>query len=181
MSRIANNPVAVPNGVEVFLDGQALRIKGAKGELTAQVHNLVSIDADEGFLSFKASEESKNARALAGTFRSLVNNMVQGVTEGFQKELEIRGVGYQANMDGNYLVLQLGYSHDIFFEPPSGIEIKTNKTEVIVSGINKQLVGEVSAKIRSFRKPEPYKGKGIRYKDEYVRSKQGKTVGGATG
>ena len=135
----------------------------------------------EALLSVKRPSDSRTHKSLHGTTRQLIANAISGVSEGFQKELEIRGVGYQANMDGNYLVLQLGYSHDIFFEPPSGIEIKTNKTEVIVSGINKQLVGEVSAKIRSFRKPEPYKGKGIRYKDEYVRSKQGKTVGGATG
>ena len=122
MSRIANNPVAIPNGVEVFLDGQALRIKGAKGELTMQVHNLVSIDADEGFLSFKANEESKNARALAGTFRSLVNNMVHGVSEGFQKELELQGVGYRAQAQGKKLNLSLGFSHPVEYQAPEGID-----------------------------------------------------------
>ena len=117
MSRIANNPVAIPNGVEVLLEGQALRIKGAKGELTAQVHNLVCIGADEGFLSFKANEESKNARALAGTFRSLVNNMVQGVSEGFQKELELQGVGYRAQAQGKKLNLSLGFSCLLYTSP----------------------------------------------------------------
>jgi large subunit ribosomal protein L6 len=121
--------------------------------------------------------DSRSHRSLHGTTRQLIANGIQGVSEGFSKELEIRGVGYQANMQGKFLVMQLGYSHDIYFEPPGEIDIKTNRTEITVSGINKQLVGEVSAKIRSFRKPEPYKGKGIRYKNEFVRSKQGKTVG----
>ena len=175
MSRIANNPVAIPNGVEVFLDGQALRIKGAKGELTAQVHNLVSIDADEGFLSFKASEESKNARALAGTFRSLVNNMVQGVTEGFQKELELQGVGYRAQAQGKKLNLSLGFSHPVEYQAPEGIEIETpSQTQVIVKGIDKQLVGQTAAEIRAYRPPEPYKGKGVRYQNEFVKRKEAK-------
>ena len=175
MSRIANNPVAIPNGVEVFLDGQALRIKGAKGELTAQVHNLVSIDADEGFLSFKASEESKNARALAGTFRSLVNNMVQGVTEGFQKELELQGVGYRAQAQGKKLNLSLGFSHPVEYEAPEGVEIETpSQTQVIVKGIDKQLVGQTAAEIRAYRPPEPYKGKGVRYLNEFVKRKEAK-------
>ena len=175
MSRIANNPVAIPNGVEVFLDGQALRIKGAKGELTAQVHNLVSIDADEGFLSFKASEESKNARALAGTFRSLVNNMVQGVTEGFQKELELQGVGYRAQAQGKKLNLSLGFSHPVEYEAPEGVEIETpSQTQVIVKGIDKQLVGQTAAEIRAYRPPEPYKGKGVRYQNEFVKRKEAK-------
>ena len=175
MSRIANNPVAIPNGVEVFLDGQALRIKGAKGELTAQVHNLVSIDADEGFLSFKASEESKNARALAGTFRSLVNNMVQGVSEGFQKELELQGVGYRAQAQGKKLNLSLGFSHPVEYQAPEGIEIETpSQTQVIVKGIDKQLVGQTAAEIRAYRPPEPYKGKGVRYLNEFVKRKEAK-------
>ena len=175
MSRIANNPVAIPNGVEVFLDGQALRIKGAKGELTAQVHNLVIIDADEGFLSFKASEESKNARALAGTFRSLVNNMVQGVTEGFQKELELQGVGYRAQAQGKKLNLSLGFSHPVEYEVPEGVEIETpSQTQVIVKGIDKQLVGQTAAEIRAYRPPEPYKGKGVRYQNEFVKRKEAK-------
>ena len=175
MSRIANNPVAIPNGVEVFLEGQALRIKGAKGELTAQVHNLVSIDADEGFLSFKASEESKNARALAGTFRSLVNNMVQGVSEGFQKELELQGVGYRAQAQGKKLNLSLGFSHPVEYQAPEGIEIETpSQTQVIVKGIDKQLVGQTAAEIRAYRPPEPYKGKGVRYLNEFVKRKEAK-------
>ena len=175
MSRIANNPVVIPNGVEVFLDGQALRIKGAKGELAAQVHNLVSINADEGFLSFVASEESKQSRALAGTFRSLVNNMVQGVTEGFQKELELQGVGYRAQAQGKKLNLSLGFSHPVEYQAPEGIEIETpSQTQVIVKGIDKQLVGQTAAEIRAYRPPEPYKGKGVRYLNEFVKRKEAK-------
>ena len=119
---------------------------------------------------------------MSGTIRALVNTMIIGVSDGFEKELEIQGVGYQANMQSKRLVLALGFSHEIHFDPPEGISIETNnRTEIKVSGIDKQLVGEVSAKIRSFKKPEPFKGKGIRYKGEYVRSKQGKTVGGGEG
>ena len=181
MSRIGNKNIEIPEKVTVEISSEIAMVKGPKGSLEIPFNSELSVSVDGNLLSVKRSSDSRTHKSLHGTTRQLIANAISGVSEGFQKELEIRGVGYQANMDGNYLVLQLGYSHDIFFEPPSGIEIKTNKTEVIVSGINKQLVGEVSAKIRSFRKPEPYKGKGIRYKDEYVRSKQGKTVGGATG
>jgi large subunit ribosomal protein L6 len=181
MSRIGNKNIEIPEKVTVEISSEIAMVKGPKGSLEIPFNSELSISVDGSLLSVKRPSDSRTHKSLHGTTRQLIANAISGVSEGFQKELEIRGVGYQANMDGNYLVLQLGYSHDIFFEPPSGIEIKTNKTEVIVSGINKQLVGEVSAKIRSFRKPEPYKGKGIRYKDEYVRSKQGKTVGGATG
>ena len=181
MSRIGNKIIEIPEKVTVEISSEVAMIKGPKGSLEIPFNSELSVSVDENLLSVSRPSDSRTHKSLHGTTRQLIANAISGVSEGFQKELEIRGVGYQANMDGKYLVLQLGYSHDIFFEPPSGIEIKTNKTEVIVSGINKQLVGEVSAKIRSFRKPEPYKGKGIRYKDEYVRSKQGKTVGGATG
>ena len=181
MSRIGNKNIEIPEKVTVEISSEIAMVKGPKGSLEIPFNSELSVSVDGNLLSVKRSSDSRTHKSLHGTTRQLIANAISGVSEGFQKELEIRGVGYQANMDGKYLVLQLGYSHDIFFEPPSGIEIKTNKTEVIVSGINKQLVGEVSAKIRSFRKPEPYKGKGIRYKDEYVRSKQGKTVGGATG
>ena len=181
MSRIGNKNIEIPEKVTVEISSDIAMVKGPKGSLEIPFNSELRVKVDESLLSVKRPSDSRTHKSLHGTTRQLIANAISGVSEGFQKELEIRGVGYQANMDGKYLVLQLGYSHDIFFEPPSGIEIKTNKTEVIVSGINKQLVGEVSAKIRSFRKPEPYKGKGIRYKNEYVRSKQGKTVGGATG
>ena len=175
MSRIANNPVIVPNGVEVILNGQSLKIKGSKGELTEQVHDLVSINVDEGLLSFRANEESKNAKALAGTFRSLVNNMVQGVTEGFKKELELQGVGYRAQLQGKKLNLSLGFSHPVEYQAPEGIEIETpSQTQVIVKGIDKQLVGQTAAEIRAYRPPEPYKGKGVRYQNEFVKRKEAK-------
>ena len=175
MSRIANNPVIVPNGVEVILNGQSLKIKGSKGELTEQVHDLVSVNVDEGLLSFKANEESKNAKALAGTFRSLVSNMVQGVTEGFKKELELQGVGYRAQLQGKKLNLSLGFSHPVEYQAPEGIEIETpSQTQVIVKGIDKQLVGQTAAEIRAYRPPEPYKGKGVRYQNEFVKRKEAK-------
>ncbi|MBC08709.1 MAG: 50S ribosomal protein L6 [Gammaproteobacteria bacterium] len=175
MSRIANNPVIVPNGVEVIVNGQSLKIKGSKGELTEQVHDLVSVNVDEGLLSFKANEESKNAKALAGTFRSLVSNMVQGVTEGFKKELELQGVGYRAQLQGKKLNLSLGFSHPVEYEAPEGIEIETpSQTQVIVKGIDKQLVGQTAAEIRAYRPPEPYKGKGVRYQNEFVKRKEAK-------
>ena len=181
MSRIGNKNIEIPEKVTVEVSSGLAKIKGPKGSLEIPVNSELSVNVNNNLVTVERPSDSRTHKSLHGTIRQLIANAVNGVSEGFQKELEIRGVGYQANMDGKYLVLQLGYSHDIYFEPPSGIEIKTGKTEIVVSGINKQLVGEVSAKIRSFRKPEPYKGKGIRYKDEYVRSKQGKTVGGATG
>ena len=181
MSRIGNKNIEIPEKVTVELSSGFAKVKGPKGNIDIPVNSEMTININDNFVSVNRPSDSRTHKSIHGTTRQLIANAVNGVSEGFQKELEIRGVGYQANMDGKYLVLQLGFSHDIYFEPPDGIEIKTNKTEIVVSGINKQLVGEVSAKIRSFRKPEPYKGKGIRYKDEYVRSKQGKTVGGATG
>ena len=175
MSRIANNPVVLPKGVEVELDDQVITVKGAKGELRTQLHKLVSVEAGDERLLFKANQETKTATAMAGTFRSLVSNMVQGVTSGFQKELELQGVGYRAQMQGKRLNLSLGFSHPVVYEAPEGIEIETpSQTQVLVKGIDKQLVGQVSADIRSFRPPEPYKGKGVRYVDEYVKRKEAK-------
>jgi large subunit ribosomal protein L6 len=159
------------------LSGKIVGIKGPKGSLNVPVHAEMLLKQENDSIVVDRPSDSRSHRSLHGTTRQLIANGIQGVSEGFSKELEIRGVGYQANMQGKFLVMQLGYSHDIYFEPPGEIDIKTNRTEITVSGINKQLVGEVSAKIRSFRKPEPYKGKGIRYKNEFVRSKQGKTVG----
>ena len=178
MSRIGNKIIEIPESVTLNISAGMIDIKGPKGTMAIPVHSDMQVKQDNGSIIVERSSDSRTHRSLHGTTRQLLANGVQGVSEGFNKELEIRGVGYQANMQGKYLVLQLGFSHDIYFEPPEGIEIKANRTEISVSGINKQLVGEVAAKIRSFRKPEPYKGKGVRYKDEYVRSKQGKTVGG---
>ncbi|MBT3796639.1 MAG: 50S ribosomal protein L6 [Candidatus Marinimicrobia bacterium] len=179
MSRIGNKIINIPDGVTLNIKNSIIDIKGPKGSLLVPFHHEMEVKDDNGSIIVSRPSDSRKHRSLHGTVRQLIFNGVQGVSEGFSKELELRGVGYQANMQGKYLVLQLGFSHDIYFEPPDGVEIKTNRTEIIVSGINKQLVGEVSAKIRSFRKPEPYKGKGVRYKNEFVRSKQGKTVGGA--
>ena len=178
MSRIGNKIIELPEGVSLNINNSTIDIKGPKGSLVVPFHSEMKVKDDNGSITVIRPSDSRQHRSLHGTVRQLIFNGVQGVSEGFLKELELVGVGYQANMQGKYLVLQLGFSHDIYFEPPEGIDIKTNRTEVTVSGINKQLVGEVAAKIRSFRKPEPYKGKGVRYKGEYVRSKQGKTVGG---
>ena len=181
MSRIGKMEIKIPEAVNISLGSGVVDIKGPKGNISVPFHQDLKVTETDGVLLVERPSDSRSHRSLHGTTRQLIFNGVYGVSEGFKKELEIRGVGYQANMQGKYLVLQLGYSHEIYFEPPEGIEIIANKTEITINGINKQLVGEVAAKIRSFRKPEPYKGKGIRYKDEYVRSKQGKTVGGEAG
>lgn len=175
MSRIANSPVAIPSGVEVNISGRELIVKGSKGNLSMTVHDLVEIEQGDGELQFKATDSSKKSHALSGTFRSLVSNMVVGVSEGFQKELQLIGVGYRAQAQGKKLNLSLGFSHPVEFEAPEGIEIETpSQTQVLVKGIDKQLVGQVSAEIRAYRPPEPYKGKGVRYADEYVKRKEAK-------
>ena len=175
MSRIANNPVSIPKGVEITLNGRVVNVKGSKGNLTITLHELVGISQVEDRLQLKAAEATKVAVALAGTSRSLVNNMVMGVSSGFQKELQLQGVGYRAQAQGQKLNLSLGFSHPVVYEVPDGIDIETpTQTQVIVKGIDKQLVGQVSADIRAFRPPEPYKGKGVRYEDEYVKRKEAK-------
>ena len=175
MSRIANNPVSIPKGVEITLKGQEVTVKGSKGDLTMTLHDLVGISQVEDRLQLKAVEVSKTSVALAGTSRSLVSNMVTGVSSGFQKELQLQGVGYRAQAQGKKLNLSLGFSHPVVYEVPEGIDIETpTQTQVIVKGIDKQLVGQVSADIRAFRPPEPYKGKGVRYVDEYVKRKEAK-------
>ena len=175
MSRIANNPVSIPKGVEVSINGQELSVKGAKGNLTMVLHDLVEISQEEAELKLRATSGSKKSVALAGTFRSLVSNMVTGVSDGFSRELELQGVGYRAQAQGKKLNLSLGFSHPVVYEAPEGIDIETpSQTQVIVKGIDKQLVGQVSAEIRAFRPPEPYKGKGVRYADEYVKRKEAK-------
>ena len=182
MSRIGKQPILIPDGVNVTINDLSVLVKGPKGSLDINIHKDMNLDLKDNVLVVSRSSDNRDHRSLHGTTRMILMNCVTGVSEGFYKELEIQGVGYQANMQGKRLILTLGYSHEIHFDPPEGIIIETNnRTEIKVSGINKQLVGEVSAKIRSFRKPEPFKGKGIRYKGEYVRSKQGKTVGGGEG
>jgi large subunit ribosomal protein L6 len=175
MSRIASNPVVVPKGVEVTLSGQDISVKGTKGSLAWHVHADVEVAQVEGVLTFAARSASKAARALSGTTRALVNNMVKGVSEGFEKRLELQGVGYRAQAQGKKLTLQLGFSHPVVYELPDGVEAQTpSQTEIVISGVDNQLVGQVSAEIRAFRPPEPYKGKGVRYLGERVRRKEAK-------
>ena len=177
MSRIGKNPVNLPEGIKVKIEKDCTKVKGPNGELEVAIHSGISVSLTDNKLIVERSSDERKQRSIHGTIRQLLANAVTGVSEGFSKELELIGVGYQASNQENRLQLQIGFSHDILFEPPEGISITANRTEIKVSGIDKQVVGEVAAKIRSFRKPEPYKGKGIRYKGEYVRSKQGKTVG----
>jgi len=177
MSRIGENPINIPAGVNIDLKGTLVKVRGQKGSLEYQVHKDMNISEHDGTVLVNRNSDAREQRAIHGTTRQMIHNMVLGVSEGFSKELEIIGVGYQAQVQGKQLRLQLGYSHDIYFDMPEGITVTANRTEVKLEGIDKQLVGAVAAKIRSFRSPEPYKGKGIRYKGEYVRSKQGKTVG----
>ena len=177
MSRIGKNPINLPEGVKVDFAGNLVKVTGPKGSLEFNAHQDMKLSQADGTIVVERPSDVREHRALHGTTRQMINNMVVGVSEGYMKELEIIGVGYQAQVQGNRLQLQLGYSHDIYFDMPEGINISANRTEIKVEGTDKQLVGAVAAKIRSFRKPEPYKGKGVRYKGEYVRSKQGKTVG----
>jgi len=178
MSRVGEKPIPLPDTVKIQIKGDHVSITGPKGSLEQTFHPDIIIKQDNGELKVKRSSNSKFHRSLHGTSRALLANMVHGVTSGFTKELQVVGVGYTANMDGKRLKLAIGYSHDIYFSPPEEIEMKAYRNTITVSGINKQLVGQVAAKIRSFRPPEPYKGKGIRYSSEYVRIKKGKTVGG---
>ena len=175
MSRIANNPVALPSGVEVKLDGQRVSVKGGKGTMEMDVHADVEVQQADNELTFAARNQSKKARALSGTTRALINNMVVGVTSGFERRLQLLGVGYRAQAQGKKLNLQLGFSHPVEYQLPDGITAETpSQTEIVVSGMDNQLVGQVSAEIRAFRPPEPYKGKGVRYADERVRRKEAK-------
>ena len=175
MSRIANAPVSLPGGVDVTLDGQLVKVKGSKGELEWNVHELVSVKQEDATIKVSANEASKHAVALAGTTRALVNNMVTGVSAGFEKKLSIIGVGYRAQAQGQTLNLTLGFSHPVNYAVPAGITVTTpSNTEIVVAGIDKQKVGQFAAEIRSYRPPEPYKGKGVRYTDEYVLRKQAK-------
>ncbi len=175
MSRIGKHPVPVPGGVEVALEGQQVRVKGKLGELAQTLPPEVEVTLDDGKLVVRPRDDSRRARAMWGLSRSLVANMVTGVAEGFTKRLELSGVGYRAIAEGKILTLQLGYSHDIKYAVPDDITIQTpTATSIVVSGADKQRVGQIAAEIRSFRKPEPYKGKGIRYADEVILRKEGK-------
>lgn len=175
MSRIAKKPIDLVDGAKVTIDGNNVVLEGKNGKLELALHDSVAIKEEDGQLLVSPKVEDKQSWALAGTMRSLVNNMVVGVTEGFEKKLTLIGVGYRAAVQGSNLNLTLGYSHPIDFAIPEGITITApSQTELVVTGANKQLVGEVSAKIRSFRPPEPYKGKGVRYADEYIALKEAK-------
>ena len=178
MSRIANNPIVVPAGVEVNLDGNLVKVKGPKGESEWNAHTDVKVDFGDGQLTFETNDDSKQASALAGTTRALVNNMVVGVSEGFERKLTIIGVGYRAQAQGKKLNLTLGFSHPVTYDLPEGVSAETpSQTEIVLKGIDKQQVGQVAAEIRAFRPPEPYKGKGVRYADEHVVRKAAKKAG----
>ena len=175
MSRISKQPVSIPGGVTAAIEGQEVKVKGPKGELShVLVDQIIAKTGDDG-IEIAMREDTKEARAMWGMSRTLVANLVAGVTEGFSKTLEITGVGYRAAVQGQSLQLQLGFSHDVSYPIPQGIQVQCPKqTEIIVSGINKQKVGQVAAEIRRFRPPEPYKGKGVRYAGEYIFRKEGK-------
>ena len=175
MSRVAKNPVKLPAGVEIKLAGQQLSVKGAKGTLELNVHSSVEVLQESGELRFAARNGDQQTRAMAGTTRALVNNMVIGVSQGFERKLQLIGVGYKAQAKGQVLNLALGFSHPIDYQLPEGVVAETpNQTEILIKGVDKQLVGQVAAEIRDFRRPEPYKGKGVRYADEHVRRKEAK-------
>jgi large subunit ribosomal protein L6 len=175
MSRVAKNPVVIPKGVEVKLAGGQLNIKGPKGALSYDVHPLVKVVQADGALKFERTNDTKLARAVSGTMRALVNNMVNGVTKGFEKKLSIIGVGFRAAVSGKKLNLTLGYSHPIVYPIPEGITIEApDQTNLVVRGSDRQLVGQVAAEIRGFRPPEPYKGKGVKYSDEVIVRKEAK-------
>lgn len=175
MSRIAKNPVSIPKGVEAKLAGGQLSIKGPKGQLQYNVHPQVKLGVNDGSVTFEAADETAFSNAMSGTTRALVNNMVAGVSKGFEKKLTIIGVGYRAAVQGKKLNLSLGFSHPVVYSVPEGITVETpSQTEIVVRGADKQLVGQVAAEIRRYREPEPYKGKGVRYTDEHVVRKEAK-------
>lgn len=174
MSRIGRKPIAIPKGVDIKLEGDLLAVKGPKGELKRRVHPDVQVSMDNDKIVVSVSDELKGSRSLHGLFRVLIANMVTGVTEGFKKALEVVGVGYRVELNGRTAVFNIGYSHPINFDLPDGVDLEIEKTKLLLSGIDKELLGMTAAKIRSLRKPEPYKGKGIRYADEMIRRKAGK-------
>ncbi|TWG98432.1 large subunit ribosomal protein L6 [Mesorhizobium sp. J18] len=175
MSRIGKKPVPVPQGVTATVDGQTVTAKGPKGELKFVVNDEVLVKMEDGAVSVDPRDQSKDARSKWGMSRTQIANILQGVKDGFEKRLEINGVGYRAAMQGKNLQLSLGYSHDVVYEPPAGITLAVTKpTEIVVSGIDKQAVGQVASEIRKFRGPEPYKGKGVKYANETIVRKEGK-------
>lgn len=175
MSRVAKAPVVIPGGVDVKINGQEVTVKGGKGSMSWEVHGKVEVKQEDNTLLFSGRDGGKQAWALAGTTRALVNNMVTGVSEGFEKKLELNGVGYRVKASGNTINLTLGFSHPVDYTLPEGVSAETpSQTEILLKGCDKQQLGQVAAEIRAFRPPEPYKGKGVRYADEYVRRKEAK-------
>lgn len=178
MSRIGKKPIVVPKDVTVKIDGNVVKVKGPKGELQRAIHPNIKIEMKDSEIEFKRSNDLKLNRSLHGLSRALVQNMILGVSQEFKKTLDIVGVGYKAESKGSNLLINIGYSHPIYFMPPTGIKLEApTPTQIIISGIDKQLVGQVAAKIRAIRKPEPYKGKGIKYSNEQILRKAGKTAG----
>ena len=177
MSRIGRKPIPTVKGVKIEQKDGTIKITGPKGELKANIPSSITLKITENEILVSRSSDEKKEKALHGTWRALINNMIKGVSEGFLRKLEIVGVGYKAEVKGKKIQLALGYSHPILFEPPQGIKIEIPiPTNILISGIDKQLVGQVAAKLRSFRPPEPYKGKGVKYEGEYIRRKAGKTA-----
>jgi large subunit ribosomal protein L6 len=182
MSRIGKSPISIPSGVEIKMDGNLITVKGAKGTLTQEFDPAITVNIEEGVISFNRASDTPDHRAKHGLYRALVSNMIGGVTEGYKKVLEVIGVGFRADAQGQVLTLSVGHSHPIIIEMPQEIKVSTETAKgkapvIILESSDKQLVGHVAAKIRSFRKPEPYKGKGIRLQGEYVRRKAGKAAG----
>lgn len=175
MSRIGKLPVEIPAGVTITVDGDTIKVVGPKGNLETALLPHVDVRIEEGSLSVSRQSDEKQARAQHGLMRALINNMVEGVTKGFEKKLEVNGVGFKVALQGNKLVLNLGFSHPIEYTAPEGITLAVDKMNISVQGISKQQVGQVAADIRKFKKPEPYKGKGIKYEGEYIIRKAGKT------
>ncbi len=175
MSRVAKKPVEIPSGVDVSVNGQSLSVKGPKGSFDFDIHETVEVSKDDKVLAFGPKDGLESAYAMAGTMRALVSNMVTGVSQGFEKKLELVGVGYRAQAQGQKLNLTLGFSHPVDYPVPQGITIETpSQTEIVVKGADKQMVGQVAAEIRAFRPPEPYKGKGVKYSDERIIRKEAK-------
>lgn len=176
MSRIGKKPIEIPSGVTVEVTGDVVKVSGPKGSLSQDFSNGVSIDVTDTAIEVKSADGSRKARSFQGLYRALIGNMVQGVSEGVSKTLEINGLGYRAEVEGNILTLNVGYSHPVKFDLPEGISAAVDKNTIItITGIDKQLVGQVASEIRSIRKPEPYKGKGIKYENEHIKRKAGKT------
>jgi len=175
MSRVAKSPIQLPKGVDVKQSGAELTVKGGKGSLAMQIHSSVEVKIEDNVVTFAPRDGAKSSVALAGTMRALVNNMVTGVSEGFEKKLQLNGVGYRCKATGKVLNLTLGFSHPVDYELPEGVTVETpSQTEIVLRSADKQLLGQVASEVRGFRPPEPYKGKGVKYADEHVRRKEAK-------